>query len=88
MSLTMLDGDKFKVIESERYPQIIRGILPAAKDFALRIRRWINEAGDDDNNEDYFDSLRENLNKVWRKQDGWTTTVSIFSEKLRSSRLK
>lgn len=68
MSLTMLDGNKFRAIESEWCPQMIRGILPAAKDFALRIRRWINEADDDDNNEDYFDSLRENLNKVWRKQ--------------------
>ena len=83
MSLTWADVHEFSAIESEWCPQMIRGILPAAKDFALRIRLWRNKADDD-----YFDSLRENLDKVWRKQDGWTTTVSTFSGTRRSLRLK
>lgn len=66
----------FKAIESEWCPQMIRGSLPAAEEFDLRIRCMIHEPDDD-----YIDSVREDLNKVWREEDGWKVTVRITSGK-------
>lgn len=76
MRLTTMNVNVFKAIESEWCPQMIRGSLPAAEEFDLRIRRMLHEADDD-----YIDSVREDLNKVWREEDGWKVTVRITSGK-------
>ena len=88
MSLTFLDVDIFEAIESDWCPLMVRRSLPAAKDFDLRIRRWIVENGDETDDESHIESIRADLNKVWRKQDGWTTTVRQKAVKKRVSRLK
>lgn len=84
MKVSMLDIDVSEAIESEWCPQMIRRSLPAAKDLALKLDYLF----DMEDESDYIKSVRADLNKVWRKQDGWNLTVGTASVKKRSSRLK
>jgi hypothetical protein len=76
MRLTTMNVDVLKQMKSDWCPQMIRRSLPAAKSLELVFIPAIHELIDG-----YIDSVREDFNKVWREEDGWTVTVRITSGK-------
>jgi hypothetical protein len=76
MRLTTMNVDVLKQMKSDWCPQMIRRSLPAAKSLELVFIPAIHELIDS-----YIDSVREDFNKVWREEDGWTVTVRITSGK-------
>jgi hypothetical protein len=74
--LTTWDVLVLEELESDWCSQMIRRSLPAAKSLELVITPAIHELSDG-----FIDSVRKDLDKVWREEEGWTITVRGASGK-------
>ena len=74
MAITHYHRSSNRAIGSHWCPQMIRRSLPAAKDLELLVRDT-----NDNLYNSFADQLCKNVKQVWRKENGWTTTVRITS---------